>query len=52
MQESQEEPDDVTRRTNKLVELEETRNQVSQRFTKYQEKMKYLFDQHAKDRKL
>ena len=34
------------------MELEETRNQVSQRLTEYQEKMKNLFDQHAKDRKL
>ena len=52
MQESQEEPDDVTRRINQLVELEETWNWVSQRLTEYQEKMKDLFDQHAKDRKL
>ena len=52
MQESQEELDDVTGRINQLVELEETRNQVSQRLTEYQEKMKELFDQHAKDRKL
>ena len=52
MQESQEEPDDVTRRINQLVDLEETWNQVSQRLVEYQEKMKDLFDQHAKDRKL
>ena len=52
MQESQEEPDDMIRRINQLVELEETRNQVNQRLTDYQEKMKYLFYQHAKDRKL
>ena len=37
---------------NQLVELEETRNQVNQRLTKYQEKMKDLFDQHAKDKKM
>ena len=42
MQEIQEEPDDMTRRINQLVELEETRNQVSQRLIEYQEKMKYL----------
>ena len=52
MQESQEEPDDVTRRINQLVELEETQNQVSQILNEYQEKMKDLFDQHAKDKKL
>ena len=52
MQESQEEPDDITRRINQLVELEETRSQVNQRLGAYQEKMKELFDQHAKDRKL
>ena len=34
------------------MELEETWNQVNQRLTEYQEKMKDLFDQRAKDRKL
>ena len=52
MQESQEEPDNMIRRINRLVELEETCNQVNQRLTEYQEKMKYLFDQHAKYRNL
>ena len=52
MQESQEEPDDVTRRINQLVELEETRNQVNQRLVEYQEKMKDLFGKHAKHRNL
>ena len=50
MQENQEEPDDMIRRINQLVELEETRNQVDQRLIEYQEKMKNVFDQHAKDR--
>ena len=35
-----------------MVELEETRNQVSQKLIEYREKTKDLFDQHAKDRKL
>ena len=52
MQEIQEEPDDMTRIINQLVELEETRSQVNQRLEEYQEKMKELFDQHAKYRKL
>ena len=52
MQESQEEPDDVIRRINQLVELEETHSQVNQKLVEYQEKMKVLFDQHAKDRGL
>jgi len=52
MQETQEEPDGMTRRINQLVELEETRNQVNQRLVEYQERMKELFDQHTKDRKL
>ena len=52
MQENQDEPDDVTRRINQLVELEETRNQLSQKIIEYQDKMKDIFDQHAKDRKL
>ena len=52
MQEIQEEPNDMIRRINQLVELEETRNQENQRLTEYQEKMKYIFDQHARDRNL
>ena len=50
MQENQEEPDDMIRRINQLIELEETRNHVDQRLIEYQEKMKNVFDQHAKDR--
>ena len=44
MQESQEELYDMVRRINQLVELEEARNQVNQRLTEYQEKMKNVFD--------
>ena len=50
MQENQEEPDDMIRRINQLVELEQTRNQVNERLIEYQEKMKDIFDRHAKDR--
>ena len=35
MQESQEEPDDMVRRINQLVELEETRSQVNQILVEY-----------------
>ena len=52
MQENQEEPNDMVRRMNQLMELEETRDQVNQRLIKYQEKMKSIFDQHARDKKL
>lgn len=52
LQDSQEEPNDLIRRMNQLVELEETRNQVNNRLAEYQEKMKGLFDQHAKDREM
>ena len=34
-----------------MVELEETRDKVNQRLAEYQEKMKNIFDRHAKDRK-
>ena len=50
MQEIQEEPDNMIRRINQLVELEETRDQVNQRLVEYQEKMKSIFYRHAKDR--
>ena len=52
IQESHEEPDGMVRRINQLVELEETRGQVNQRLDEYQKRMKHIFDQHAKDRKL
>ena len=42
----------MIRRINQLVELEETRDQANHKLTEYQEKMKHVFDQHAKDRKL
>ena len=52
LKESEEEPNDLIRRMNQLVELNETREQVSLRLAEYQEKMKGLFDQRAKDREI
>ena len=52
LQESEEEPNDLIKRMNQLVELSETREQVSLRLAEYQEKMKGLFDQRAKDKEI
>ena len=52
LQESEEEPNDLIRRMNQLVELNETREQVSLRLAEYQENMKGLFNQRAKDKEI
>jgi hypothetical protein len=49
-QDSNEEPNDVTRRINQLVEVQQNRAEVNERLQRYQDKMKALFDQKAKDR--
>ena len=52
LQESKEEPDDLIRRMNQLVELNETREQLSLILAEYQEKMRGLFDQIAKEKEI
>ena len=52
LQEREEEPNDLIRRMNQLVELREIRGQVSLRLAKYHENMKGLFDQRAKDKEI
>jgi hypothetical protein len=49
-QDSNEEPDDVTRRVNQLVEVQQNRAKVNERLQRYQDNMKALFDRKAKDR--
>jgi hypothetical protein len=44
-QDSNEEPNDVTRRINQLVEVQQNRAKVNERLQRYQDKMKALFDQ-------
>ena len=48
LQEIEEEPNVLIQRMNQLVELNETREQVSLKLAEYQEKKKGLFDQRAK----
>lgn len=52
LQEAKEEPSALTRRINQLVELHENREQVEVKFPNYQQKMKSLFEEKAKDRPL
>jgi hypothetical protein len=49
-QDSNEEPNDVTRRINQLVEVQQNRAEVNERLQRYQDNMKALFDRKAKDR--
>jgi hypothetical protein len=51
-QDSNEEPNDITRRENQLVEVQKNRTEVNKKLQRYQDKMKTLFDQKAKDRDL
>jgi hypothetical protein len=47
---SKEEANDVTRRINQLIEVQQNRAKVDEKLQKYQDKMKALFDKKAKDR--
>jgi hypothetical protein len=49
-QDSKEEPNDVTRRINQLIEVQQNRAEVDEKLQKYQDNMKALFDKKAKDR--
>jgi hypothetical protein len=49
-QDVKEEPNDVTRRINQLIEVQQNRAEVDERLQKYQDNMKALFDKKAKDR--
>ena len=49
-QDSKEEPNDITRRINQLIEVQQNRVEVDEKLQKYQDNMKALFDQKAKDR--
>jgi hypothetical protein len=45
-----EEPNDVTRRINKIIEVQQNRVEVDDRLKKCQDNMKSLFDKKAKDK--
>jgi hypothetical protein len=49
-QDSNEKPNDVTRRINQLVEVQQNKAKVNERLQRYQDKMKSMFDQKAKDK--
>jgi hypothetical protein len=49
-QDSKEEPNDITRRINQMIEVQQNRAEVDEKLQKYQDNMKALFDQKAKDR--
>jgi hypothetical protein len=50
LQDSEEEPNDLTRRMNQLIEVQQTREQVDEKFQEYQDKMKAIFDRREKQR--
>ena len=49
-QDENEEPNDVMRRINQIIEVQQNRAEVDVRLQKYQDNMKSLFDKKEKDR--
>ena len=49
-QEMNEDPNDVMRRINQIIEFQQNRAEVDVRLQKYQDNMKSLFDKKEKDR--
>jgi hypothetical protein len=49
-QNANEEPNDVTRRINQIIEVQQNKVEVDDKLQKYQDNMKFLFDKKAKDR--
>jgi hypothetical protein len=49
-QDANEEPNDVMRRINQIIEVHQNRAEVDDRLQKYQDNMKSLFDKKTKDR--
>ena len=47
---SNEDPNDITRRINQIIEVQQNRAEVDEKIQKYQDDIKALFDQKAKDR--
>jgi hypothetical protein len=47
-QDANEEPNDVTRRINKIIEVQQNRAEVDDKLQKYQDNMKALFDKKSK----
>ena len=47
---SKEEPNDITKRINRLIEIQQNRTEVNEKLQKYQNNMKALFDKKAKDK--
>ena len=41
---NEEEPNDLTRRMNQLIEVKHTKEQVDKKFQEYEDKMKAIFD--------
>jgi hypothetical protein len=48
-QDANEEPNDVTRRINQIIEVQQNRVEVDDKLKKYQDNMKALFDKKSKD---
>jgi hypothetical protein len=49
-QDANEEPNDVTRRMNQIIEVQQNRAEEDDKLQKYQDNMKVLFDKKAKDK--
>jgi hypothetical protein len=49
-QDANEEPNDLTRRINQIIEVQQNMEEVDEKIQKYQDKMKAIFDKKAKDK--
>jgi hypothetical protein len=49
-QDVNEEPNDLTRRINQIIEVQQNRREVDDKLQKYQDNMKSIFDKKAKDK--
>lgn len=50
LQDIEEEPNDLQRRMNQLIEVQQTREHVNDKCQSYQDKIKTIFERKAKDR--
>jgi hypothetical protein len=48
-EDTNEEPNDVTRRMNQIIKVQQNRVEVDDKLQKYQDNMKSLFDKKSKD---
>jgi hypothetical protein len=51
LQDNEEEPYDLTRRMNQMIEVQQTRQKFNEKFQEYQDNMKAIFDRRSQIKK-